>query len=162
MPSVARRIRALLEARLLTINGTGEMVYDVGSNVFGYRPTLDTEIEAMPAVFIFRREGGEERNGTPDDTCIDKVVIYDVVGIVPAGPGSGDAAEDLLADFERALERPADLYLADAGAELLSEPLVLTPSEFSLGDDASKVESVAVGVRCRYPHIYGDPEYVPL
>jgi hypothetical protein len=86
MPSVARRIRTLLEARLLTIDGTGEMVYDVGANVFGYRPTIDTEIEAMPAVFIFRREGGEERNGTPEDTCIDKVVIYDVVGIVPAGP----------------------------------------------------------------------------
>lgn len=162
MPSVARRIYAALADRLAAIDGSGDMVNNLAGSVFRFKPSHDAEVEAVPAVFVFRREGGEERSGTPDDLCIDRTVVFDVLGIVGAGAESGDAAEDLLADIERALEIKTDLYLSSGGVNLLIEPLTLLPSEFSLGGDGSKVESVAVGVRCRYPHIYGDPNYVPL
>ena len=90
----------------------------------------------------------------------DITVIFDVVGAVKRGAADALAGEALLADLQRALEQPADLYLRDAdlGRNLLSRELTLVSIETL--DDHPSLELVGVGVACTWPHSYGDPCHV--
>lgn len=163
MASVAKRILSAIAARLAAIDGTGAMVNDLQGRVYRTRAALDISEADLPAVFIYRRGGGDERQIVPptnNASTIGTVAItYDVVGVVPAGANAGDAAEDLLADIERALERESDVYLQDGGENLLQEPLTLVSAEADPLPDTFTHEIVIVGVRCVYPHKYGDPDH---
>ncbi|MCR6700853.1 MAG: hypothetical protein NVV68_06775 [Dokdonella sp.] len=118
MPSVAARILTRLQARLLAIRGQGAMVHDLQGRVYLRRPTYDVDAESLPAVFLVRRPSSgttrEQRPGA-SSTLSTTTVIFDAIGLVRADDDSGLQAEHLLADMQRALERPDDVWLRDCG-----------------------------------------------
>lgn len=162
MPSVAARVLCALRDRLLAINGQGAMRNDLQGRVYLRRWAYDANAEALPAVFIARRIGGgtttEQKPGIGAEG--DTTVIYDIVGVVRQDDASALAGEHLIADLQRALERPADLYLRDCedGVNLLSQELRLVAID--VGAEGLAVEVVGVGVQCTWPHRYGDPDHV--
>jgi hypothetical protein len=163
--SVATRVLELLQSRLETIDGTAPFVHDVSGAVALRRPVFDADRDPLPVVFISRRLGtGDTRDFRQGSTKqIARVVTFDVVGLV-AGDGStpGLEAEALLADIERALERADDEHLKDptTGINLLSEPLMLVEPVIDDSAVRTGAELVGVGVRCAWPHRYGDPAFV--
>jgi hypothetical protein len=166
--SVAKQILAKLATRLAAIDGTGAMLNDLSGRVFRRRPVYDVDNEPMPAVFITRRGGGDTRTvsstGSPRRTLSQIEIVFDIVGIVELGEHSGDAAEDLLADIERAIELETDAFIGAAAAgerpTLLSQELSLVGAQIDPPPPGSNVELIAVGVRCVFPHKYGDPDHV--
>lgn len=162
MASVAKQILAKLHARLVAIDGTGAFVNNIGDRVEKRRPRYDVDADTLPILFIYRRTGGDTREVKPTDPHADVTLVFDVVGLVAVGADSGDAAEDLLADVTRALELASDVYLHEGsiGRNLLSQELMLVSADAEPAPPGSKVEVVAVGVRCIYPRKYGDPDHV--
>jgi hypothetical protein len=164
--SVASRIYAALKTRLGAINGVAPYVNDATGRVFACFPSYDVLQEGVSApnscaIFIFRRPLSEQRSGRPQDPTISVTIVYHIVAVVPSGATAGEALELLLADIERAIEHKDDLYLRiDAKTNLLSQELVLVGADFTLPEDAFQFESLAIGVQCTFPHVYGDPDNV--
>lgn len=159
--SVAKQIYKKLIDRLSAINGTGDFINDVESRIYLQRPSYDIENEILPAVFIYRRSSGDERTDAPVQAFPEVTVVYDVVGLIKADSTAGYAIEDLLADIERSLEIENDKYLAtDGGKNLLSQELRLINGQGAQSQDGKNYEAVAIGVECKFPKKYGDPNYV--
>lgn len=167
MPGVARKILAKLFGRLEAIDGSGDFNFDMTGRVFRCRPSYDVLSEGKSGVFISRRFGGDTRDPVPDQhsgvTVVE--VVYDVVAIAPELNGTneaGDVLEQLKEDIERALEISSDLYLRDddSGRNLLESALQLVSGDGRLAEVWETTELFAVGVRCRYEHVYGNPDVV--
>ncbi len=161
-PSVAARVLQLLQQRLLAIRGQGDFTLDLQGRVYLKRLRYDAEVEAVPAVFVARRTGGGAtvEGAKPVAPHSDMLVVFDVVGAVERGGDCALAGEALLADIQRALELPDDLYLRDPelARDLLSRELALVTIETM--DEHPSLELVGVGVACAWPHTYGDPSDV--
>jgi len=165
MRSVAARILDMLTDRLRDIRGQGDYVYDLQGRIYLRRFSFDADIEDAPTVFIARRVGGgTERVQKPGaEQLSDTTVVFDVVGVVALDSTASVAAENLIADLQRALERPDDLFLRDcdgSGRALLSQELQIVSIETAQPLDGFPFEVVAVGVQCTWPHKYGDPNHV--
>jgi len=163
MPSVAAQVLALLKTRLEAINGTGEYTFNLVNRVEARRPAVNIEAINAPRVFVYRRQSGEQREQRSNTVNqIRRTVIYDCVAYVTSDSDeAGINAEALLADIERALELKADLNLKNAdGKNLLSEILQLVEVEIDTSAPVTGVEVIGVGVRCVWPHVYGDPSKV--
>lgn len=173
--SVSRRIVAKLVERLKAINGTGDMIHDVGDRVFVSRPNFDEgSMPYTPCIYIAQRAGNDQRTrsnaGTGKKTRSVVTEVFDVVGVIKKTPtfaeelSSGLDAMDLRADIERALEVEGDecLSLDEPGTRpnLLSSELELIDAQLDLPPAGSRLEVVAVGVRCAHIHKYGDPNHV--
>lgn len=173
--SVSRRIVAKLVERLKAINGTGDMIHDVGDRVFVSRPNFDSASSpGSPCIYIAPRAGNDQRTrnnaGTARKTRSEVAEVFDVVGVLQKSVdfaeelSSGLDALDLRADIERALEVNGDEFLArDAPGtkpNLLSSELELIDAQIDLPPAGSRLEVVAVGVRCTHVHKYGDPNHV--
>lgn len=167
MPSVAERIYTALECRLRQIRG-GAYCFDLQGRVFMQRPSYDLDVESTPAVFIAPRPGSgfraEQRPGTAQFS--DMTLTFDVVGIVAntkTAPATVNGLR-LMADLQRALEQPADLFLsADVDGDtmnLLSQELRMIDAQFETPPDQFPFEVVGIGIECTYPHCYGDPDHV--
>lgn len=160
--SVAKKILVLLAARLAAIQGGPDFTNTVGARVYRSRFSYDLAVEGVPAIFIARRAGGDSRATAPSPPFQNVTITFDIVGVVLAGVQSGDAAEDLLADIERAIEIETDKFLLDASTSknLLAVELLLVGAQLEAPPEGSKYEAVAVGVQCTFPKRYGDPSYV--
>lgn len=159
--SVAKQVLAKLVARLESIIPSNDCINDIGGRVYKRRPVYDVDHKQLPALFIFRRAGGDQREVSPGQDTKTVTVVYDVVGFVASTDKSGDAAEDLLADIERRVEQVGDLYLVtETTKNLLSQELVLVGAEVEAPPAGSKVEAVAIGIQAVFPHRYGDPDLV--
>lgn len=163
--SVAARVLLALRARLAAIDGSAAYHFDLADRIHARRPVFDLDAFPPPALFVSRRAGGgEQRTQRPGTHVLtDKTVVFDVIGIVDAAQDCpGVAAEQLLADIERSLELPADLFMSDVdlAANLLSQPLQLVDPEINDAVSRAEVEAIGVGVRCVWPHTYGDPSHV--
>lgn len=173
--SVSRRIVAKLVERLAAINGTGDMVHDVGGRVFVSRPYFDEGSSPdTPCIYVMQRAGNDQRtrepSGTERKTRARVTEIFDVIGVVSVSANAASAlssgldAMDLRADIERALEVVGDEFLSrDAPGtkpNLLSSELELVDAQIDPPPAGSRLEVVAVGVRCTHVHKYGDPNHV--
>ena len=167
MRSVAGRVLGMLADRLSDIRGQGDYVYDLQGRIYLRRFSFDADIEDTPSVFIARRVGGgTERTQKPGaEQLSDMTVVFDVVGVVALNTTTSAAAENLIADLQRALERPDDLFLrgcdgSGRARDLLSQELQIVSIETAQPLDGFPFEVVAVGVQCTWPHKYGDPNHV--
>jgi len=160
--SVAAKILQALQARLLVVDGSETFWHDLTGpkRIQLRRPTYDIDQEGgEPTVFIARRFGtGDERIGDVDQ--INRIGIFDVIGLVPSDrDDAGLAAEKLLADLERAMERSDDLFLRDAasGRNLLAGELTIVDSAIDASFAESFFEICGFGIVCPWTHVYGDP-----
>jgi hypothetical protein len=166
--SIAGQVLLRLRDRLRKVNGTGGMLNDVDGRVYLRRLKADAMNDIFPAIYIARRPGGGATRVVVDglQTYWRTQVIFDVVGIVPAGEESTLAGENLLADMYRAVEDPADLYMktiASDGAtptNLLMEELVVVDENIDDIVASSPLDVVGFGVQCTFPQLYGDPNHV--
>jgi hypothetical protein len=153
-----------LACRVRDIRGQGAMISDLQGRVHLSRPSYDLAAESYPAAFVARREGGgTTRDRAPGYASESNVSItFEVAGVIPRGLESGIAAEGLLADFQRAIERADDPFMRDAalGKNLLAEELFITDVSLEPAPDGSAFEALSVGVVCVYPYRYGDPDHV--
>lgn len=163
--SVAAQVLLKLKARLDAIDGTGEFTYDLTGCVHMRRPTVDLIEQGKPCVFIHRRIAGETRElKAGSRSAVNVVAIWDVIGAVTSETDSderGLAAEALLADITRALELDSDRAMFDAvsGKNLTGGVEVIEP-EIDTSFVRANAEVVGVGVRCVWPHKYGDPSFI--
>lgn len=166
--SVAGQILKRLKARLLCVNGTNGMLNDVDGRVYLRRVTADAQHDAFPAIYIARRRGGGATRVVEPGLELTwrTQVIFDVVGIVPAGEDTTLAGENLLADMYRAIEIPSDPWLATIASDgitptnLLMEELVVVDEVIDDIVASSPLDVVGFGVQCTFPQKYGDPNNV--
>jgi len=154
--SVGRQVFEAILARLRRIDGAAPMRNDLRGRIYAQRPSYDALNGELPAAFVFL---ANETRGEPSGDRVARERTLTIVGVVRRSTDAGLALEDLLADFDRVLETEDKYLSVDAPKRnLLSGEMTITSSEFELPVDASNVEFVALDVRCRWPHIRGNPD----
>lgn len=164
MPVTPRslRILQLLKLRLEAIDGTGDFFTSAGERVHLRRASYDGQHESLPALFLTRRAGGDERSVF---TSADQSVVnasFTVVGVLAEPQSGAEPAEEvelLLADIIRALELKSDPYLRDpdTGKNLLKSEPTLSATAIDPPQDGMPVAGVQVDITCSYAHTYGEP-----